>query len=77
MGKSGKTIHPVSYLAQETLKMNVAITLREREGVGEGGGGRERETRERGEVRARGRHKHTGKRARRVPSRILRREGPS
>lgn len=37
----------------------------------------ERETRERGEVRARGRHKHTGKRARRVPSRILRREGPS
>lgn len=37
----------------------------------------ERERRERGEVRARGRHKHTGKRARRVPSRILRREGPS
>lgn len=45
MGKSGKTIHPVSYLAQETLKMNVAITLRERERVGEGGGGRERDAR--------------------------------
>lgn len=77
MGKSGKTIHPVSYLAQETLKMNVAITLRERERGWEKAVEEERERRERGEVRARGRHKHTGKRARRVPSRILRREGPS